>query len=339
MNNPKMKILIANDDGVTAPGLGALVEELNKIADVLVVAPESECSGYAAAITICQPLTKRRFTMAGNYDAIAVRGTPADCVFLALNEIYADESFDLVVTGINSGANLGQDVLFSGTFGAAATARIFGLPAIATSLVGAAVKGYESVDSYRQAAAYVRQLIEDTVILEVAKKLPHHVLNVNIPDIKHIQGYRLTELLLLPLKEPVSSMIDPRNQTNYWLSMKKVESDASQLNKGCTQQAVIGKTGEINDDALVENHKNSISSKAEHNIMNSSHAKTTDSETKKVDAINESTEEQVNPISLCYDVACVKAGYVSISPVRLPSVDSLHDGILRKLNQQLLSMV
>lgn len=299
MNNSKMKILIANDDGVTAPGLTALVEELNKIAEVLVVAPESECSGYASAITICKPLTKRRFKM-GDYDVIAVRGTPADCVFLALNEIYVDESFDLVVTGVNSGANLGQDVLFSGTFGAAATARILGIPAIATSLVGAAVKGYESVDNYRQAAAYVRQLIEDTVILEVAKQLPHHVLNVNIPDIEHIRGYRLTKLMLLSLQEPVSIMIDPRNQTNYWLSMKKVEPE--------NLSDLMGHLDELCD----ESHH------------------TDDSEM---------DTQRVNDTSLCYDVACVKAGYVSISPVRLPSVDPLHDGILGQFNQQLLSII
>jgi len=130
-----MKILMSND-GVHAPGLLALYHALSTIAEV-VVAPSNEQRGCASSLSISTPL----YTHELESGFIAVNGSPADCVYLALHEIYRYTDFDCVIIGINSGANLGQDVLFSGTFGAALTAQLFGLPAIATSLVGGGVKG------------------------------------------------------------------------------------------------------------------------------------------------------------------------------------------------------
>ena len=133
-----MKILMSNDDGVHAPGLLALYQALSTIAEVVVVAPSNEQSGCASSLSISTPL----YTHELESGFIAVNGSPADCVYLALHEIYRHTDFDCVITGINSGANLGQDVLFSGTFGAALTAQLFGLPAIATSLVGGGGQRY-----------------------------------------------------------------------------------------------------------------------------------------------------------------------------------------------------
>ena len=132
-----MKFLISNDDGVHAPGLLALFQALSTIGEVVVVAPSDEQSGCSSALSVTKPLHTHQL----DSGFIAVNGSPADCIYLALHELYQDTRFDCIITGINSGANLGQDVLFSGTFGAALTAQLCGLPAIATSLVGDGVKG------------------------------------------------------------------------------------------------------------------------------------------------------------------------------------------------------
>lgn len=217
-----MKFLISNDDGVNAPGLLALYQALSDIGEVKVVAPDTEQSGCASAISISAPLYPRQ-TAAG---FIALNGSPADCIYLALHELYRDMSFDCVITGINSGANLGQDVLFSGTFGAALTAQLFGIPAIATSLVGGASdsNSLNVISHYNFAAAEIVKLITETDILKKMNNLPYHVLNVNIPDLKDfdkIQGRKLTCLSHDSIEKPVHRMADPRGRNAYWLSLRK----------------------------------------------------------------------------------------------------------------------
>ena len=125
-----MNILIANDDGVFAPGIQALADALKPLGSVVVVAPESERSGFSSALTLDRPLRPIQIAE----DVWAVNGTPADCVYLSMNGLF-DFEFDLVVSGINSGANLGDDVLYSGTVGAAFEGRLMKQPAIAVSLV------------------------------------------------------------------------------------------------------------------------------------------------------------------------------------------------------------
>lgn len=217
-----MKFLISNDDGVYAPGLLALYQALSTIGEVVVVAPMTEQSGCASSLSISMPLYTHRLESG----FIAVNGTPADCVYLALHELYRDMTFDCVITGINSGANLGQDVLFSGTFGAALTAQLFGIPAIATSLVGGGNKGseQEQVGHYQVAAAEIVKLLIETSILDTCKNLPYHVLNVNIPDVKsanEIQGRKITSLGHRQVARPVHPVIDPRGREAYWLSLRK----------------------------------------------------------------------------------------------------------------------
>ena len=217
-----MKILMSNDDGVYAPGLLALYEALSTIAEVMVVAPNSEQSGCASALSIITPLYTHQLPSG----FIAVNGTPADCIYLALNEIYSDTDFDCVITGINSGANLGQDVLFSGTFGAALTAQLFGIPAIATSLVGGGAKSSEQECErhYQMAASEIVKLLRDTPILDICKNLPYHVLNVNIPDVSNadeINGRKMTALGHRKIARPVHHVVDPRGRDAYWLSLRK----------------------------------------------------------------------------------------------------------------------
>lgn len=217
-----MKILISNDDGVHAPGLLALYQALSTIAEVVVVAPSNEQSGCASALSISTPL----YTHNLDSGFIAVNGSPADCVYLALHELYRHSDFDFVITGINSGANLGQDVLFSGTFGAALTAQLFGIPAIATSLVGGGTKNDEAQQAshYQMAANEIVKLMTDTPILEACKNLPYHVLNVNIPDVKSvaaIKGRKITALSHSQIARPVHHVVDPRGRDAYWLSLRK----------------------------------------------------------------------------------------------------------------------
>lgn len=217
-----MKFLISNDDGVHASGLLALFQALSTIGEVVVVAPNDEQSGYASALSVSKPLHTHQLPSG----FVAVNGTPADCIHLALHELHRDMDFDCVITGINSGANLGQDVMFSGTFGAALTAQLFGIPAIATSLVGGGVKngGQESADDYKVAANEIVKLLTDTPILDTLKSLPYHVLNVNIPDVgsaDDIRGRKITSLAHKQIAQPVRHMIDPRGRDAYWLSLRK----------------------------------------------------------------------------------------------------------------------
>ena len=221
-----MRFLVSNDDGVYAPGLLALSQALSTIGEVVVVAPNDEQSGYASALSVSKPLHTHQLPSG----FMAVNGSPADCVYLALHELYRDRDFDCVITGINSGANLGQDVMFSGTFGAALTAQLSGIPAIATSLVGAGVKngGQESALDYQVAAHEIVKLLTETSVLEVLKNLPYHVLNVNIPDVGNssdIKGRKITSLGHQQVAQPVRHMIDPRGRDAYWLSLRKRKNE------------------------------------------------------------------------------------------------------------------
>ncbi len=253
-----MKVLISNDDGVYAPGLLALSQALSTIGEVVVVAPNEEQSGYASALSVSKPLHTHQLPSG----FIAVNGSPADCVHLALHELYRDVDFDCVITGINSGANLGQDVMFSGTFGAALTAQLLGIPAIATSLVGGGVKngGQESASDYQVAANEIVKLLTDTSILEFLKSLPYHVLNVNIPDMdssSDIKGRKVTSLGHKQIARPVRHMIDPRGRDAYWLSLRKCknskhknERPLDSSTKSTNQKNVVLTSGMTDDQAV-----------------------------------------------------------------------------------------
>ncbi len=174
-----MNILIANDDGVFAPGLQALAHALAPLGRVVVVAPESERSGFSSALTLDRPLRPIQISP----DVWAVNGTPADCVYLSMNGLF-DFEFDLVVSGINSGANLGDDVLYSGTVGAAFEGRLMKQPAIAVSMAGQNVRSYEHAKDYATAA----QWVHDFIAAGLPVLPPRHIFNVNIPDVAVLQG-------------------------------------------------------------------------------------------------------------------------------------------------------
>lgn len=211
-----MKILLSNDDGVNAPGLRALYMVLSRIedAEVYVVAPDTERSGFSSAITITRPLHISQMSN-GFY---AVNGTPADCVYLACNGFF-DHAFDLVVSGINSGANLGDDVIYSGTVGAAMEGRLMAMPAIATSLVGASVRQYQDPEKYAVAANWIKDFIQSGLPTMPSK----HILNVNIPDTNQLAGAKVTRMGSRKAANPVMQSQDPRGKPVYWIGLSGEE--------------------------------------------------------------------------------------------------------------------
>ncbi|MBF8267101.1 MAG: surE, partial [Dehalococcoidia bacterium] len=183
-----MKILVTNDDGIYAPGLWAAVEALRAVGEVVVVAPDREQSGAGTAISLNHPVRVTEVTpLAEGVKAYAVEGTPADSAILALESLIEDKKVDLVVSGINQGANLGNDIFISGTVGAALQGFFRGIPSIAISV--AALKDVH----FAPAALVVRLLAQDVADGKLTVPL---LLNVNLPNqpLEKIKGVSLTHL-------------------------------------------------------------------------------------------------------------------------------------------------
>ncbi|MDX1799337.1 MAG: 5'/3'-nucleotidase SurE [Marinobacter sp.] len=209
-----MRILLSNDDGVHSPGLKALFEGLEGIADLEVVAPDRDHSGASNALTLNRPLTVDRHP-SGFY---SLDGTPTDCVHLAVNGLF-EQGFDRVVSGINTHANLGDDVIYSGTVAAATEGRNLGLPAIAVSLVNDGHYHYET------AARVVRALLEQKLALNLG---PRCILNVNVPDVpwSDIAGFEVTRLGHRDRAEGAVPVTCPRGRARYWIGAPGVGHDA-----------------------------------------------------------------------------------------------------------------
>ncbi len=213
-----MQVLLSNDDGVMAPGLAALYEAIADIAHVTVIAPETECSGLSSALTLHQPL---RVTHLDN-GFYAVSGTPADCVHLALNG-FLDYEPDLVISGINAGANLGDDVIYSGTVAAALEGRFLGKPAMAISLCGAHVREHGR-EGFAVAAQWARRLLQDWSRLALPER---SILNVNVPDLPagSIRGVRATRCGHRQRAQDVRALSDPRGRRVYWIGVAGEAAD------------------------------------------------------------------------------------------------------------------
>ena len=208
------RILISNDDGYQAPGLVCLAAYLTERADVDVVAPERNRSGASNSLTLELPLRAQR---AAN-GFIHVEGTPTDCVHLALTGLLEHEP-DLVVSGINAGPNLGDDVLYSGTVAAAMEGRHLGLPAIAISMMA-----FDAVH-YLTAAHVAWVLIEK---LDTLRLPPSTILNVNVPDVswEDLRGMQVTRLGARHKAEPAHKALDPRGKPIYWVGPPGPAQDA-----------------------------------------------------------------------------------------------------------------
>lgn len=219
-----MRILISNDDGVMAPGIAALHDALADYAECLVIAPSEDKSGASSSLTLDRPLHPS--TLPNGY--IALNGTPTDCVHLGLNGLL-EQTPDMVVSGINLGANLGDDVLYSGTVAAALEGRFLNKPAFAFSLVS------RQPDNLATAAHFARLLVAAHERLDLP---PRTVLNVNVPNLplEKIRGVQLTRLGHRARAAAPVKVANPRGKLGYWIS---VAGDAEDGGAGTDFHAVM----------------------------------------------------------------------------------------------------
>ena len=210
----RMNLLISNDDGYQAPGIEALASALGDIACIHVVAPDRDRSGASNSLTLDTPIRARQ----GSNGFTFVDGTPTDCVHLAITGLLDIEP-DMVVAGINSGANLGDDVLYSGTVAAAMEGRFLGFPAIAVSLVTERPTHYDT--AARVAVELVKRCTRGSLPADT-------ILNVNVPDVPwdELKGMQATRLGHRHKSEPVIKEMDPRGRPVYWVGPAGMEQDA-----------------------------------------------------------------------------------------------------------------
>jgi len=211
-----MRILVSNDDGYFAPGLLALVEELKKVAEVVVVAPERDRSGASNSLTLDRPLVVKR----AHSGFLNVNGTPTDCVHLAVTGLL-DHKPDMVVSGINYGTNMGDDTIYSGTVAAAMEGFLLGIPSIAVSLAS------KQGGHFPDAARVARELVEKHRERPFENNM---LLNVNIPDVPYdeLGGIEVTRLGRRHKAEGVVKTTNPRGQTIYWIGPAGGAQDAGE---------------------------------------------------------------------------------------------------------------
>ncbi|MBU2642017.1 MAG: 5'/3'-nucleotidase SurE [Gammaproteobacteria bacterium] len=211
-----MRILLSNDDGYFAPGLAALADALRELADITVVAPERDRSGASNSLTLDRPLLLRQAPSGFHY----VNGTPTDCVHLAVTGML-DHLPDMVISGINHGANMGDDTIYSGTVAAATEGYLLGIPAIAVSL--ASHSGQHFATAARVVADLVRRI-------QAQPPTEPMLLNVNVPDCAwdELDGISVTRLGKRHKAESVVKTTNPRGQTVYWVGAAGAAADAGE---------------------------------------------------------------------------------------------------------------
>jgi 5'-nucleotidase len=211
-----MRILLSNDDGYLAPGLVQLANSLAGLGELSVVAPESNCSGASNSLTLDRPLHLRKAGNGFQY----VNGTPSDCVHLAVTGVFAEQP-DMVVSGINFGANMGDDTIYSGTVAAATEGYLLGVPSIALSLASFAGQHFDT------AGRVARELVQRFS----AQAFPAPVLlNVNVPDVPYeqLRGIQVTRLGRRHKAEPAVKSVTPRGETVYWIGAAGPAADAGE---------------------------------------------------------------------------------------------------------------
>ena len=210
-----MKILVSNDDGFRAEGIRRLREALATLAEVTVVAPDRNKSGASNSLTLDVPLR----VFESEPGVYFVPGTPTDCVHLAISGVF-DFEYDMVVSGVNDGANLGDDVLYSGTVAAAVEGRFLGLPTIAVSLCTGGAAGGHFDTGAEVARVLVAQLLRRPL-------QPALILNVNVPDVPYgaLRGFRASRLGYRHRSEPVMRAEDPRGRPVYWIGPAGAQKD------------------------------------------------------------------------------------------------------------------
>ena len=219
------RILITNDDGFEAEGLAALVEAVRPLGHVTVVAPASEKSACGHSITLTRPL---RFIALDDDFYKLDDGTPSDCIYLALNSMFEDKKPDLVISGINRGANMGEDITYSGTASAAMEAALHGIPSIAISQVLRSCDQARHDTSYELAAQAAKKIA--STVLDGSFQIPHRrFLNVNVPALKHpdeCEGYAVTKAGYRLYGNDAHRHTNPRGEEYYWLGLHPLEWDS-----------------------------------------------------------------------------------------------------------------
>jgi 5'-nucleotidase len=211
-----MHILLSNDDGYFAPGLAILAETLGLFAQVTVVAPERDRSGASNSLTLDRPLSVRRASNGFFY----VNGTPTDCVHLAVTGLL-DALPDIVISGINDGANMGDDTIYSGTVAAATEGFLLGIPSLAVSLVA------QGADHFATAARVAADVVQRFAKKPLGQPA---LLNINVPDVPYdkLQGVEVTRLGRRHKAEPVVKSATPRGETVYWIGAAGSAQDAGE---------------------------------------------------------------------------------------------------------------
>lgn len=216
----KMEILITNDDGIFAPGLWRLVRELKEVAQVFVVAPDREQSGFGTAVTLRQPLRVQKVRpLVPEVEAYSVEGTPTDSVILAVEKLLKNR-VNLIISGINAGPNLGDDVLISGTVGAALIGYLHGFPALAISVESL---DHDSLDTAARLTALLAKRLANSHLTS------NTLLNVNLPalPLAKIKGIRITRLASKSHIDTVEEGHDGK-KAYYWLVRQKIEKNAAE---------------------------------------------------------------------------------------------------------------
>ena len=244
MTGKKPSVLLTNDDGYLAAGLRAMAEELRDFADVKIVAPSWERSGAAQSLTLRQPIVCHKI----NEKEWAIDGTPADCVIVALHKLLAEKP-DLVISGINHGANLGENVFYSGTVGAAREAVIHGVPGLAISLCSKKVDA-----NFATAARLARQTAE----LMLREKLPEEVfLNINVPEKWENGCVKLTRQSKKITRTVLREGADPRGVPYFWLSEQRVNSEM-EIDADSDYAAIFAATASVTPLHLDPTHTTSL---------------------------------------------------------------------------------
>ena len=215
----KPKILITNDDGISSRGIYALWEAMNDIGETFIAAPSSEQSASSHSLTLSSPLRVKILKRKNGFKGWSISGTPVDCVKIAIRSLMK-KSPDILISGVNHGANLGNNIMYSGTVSAAAEGMIMGVPSIAISLAS-----YET-DNYGAVKKYAKNI--------VAKVLDHGLpqdtlLNVNVPycKLKEIRGLKITSQGNQYFIDEYEKRIDPRNSEYYWIKGQMIDEDQS----------------------------------------------------------------------------------------------------------------
>lgn len=201
----KKTILVSNDDGIHSEGIKALARALKRVGEVFIVAPDRERSAASHSLTLHKPLRVEKI----GPNAYAINGTPTDCINLAVNGILKKRP-DLVVSGINKGGNLGDDVTYSGTVSAAMEGTLLSIPSFAISLVSISRENFDFKNAARFAARLARFILKN--------RLPKDtLLNINVPDVDEIKGYRITKQGKRLYGDAIVEKVDPRGKKYYWI--------------------------------------------------------------------------------------------------------------------------